>query len=414
MDVMLKHTGSPIRGELLLPPSKSISTRLVTLAFLSKGSVVAEMLSDCSDVVCLQEITRQLQKYAGASESVSLYAGDGAAVARFSLSLAAISPGNWILRGTDRLHQRPIGILVEALRKLGADINYIDKPGFLPLRIVGKELISTEISMPANESSQYFSSLAMLASVLPEGLEIILEGERVSLPYLDLSLELLRKCGINAWRKEHLIRVEQGTFAQISLKAEADWSAAAFAYQMVALAENSSLLLPSLHLNSAQGDVQLSKICQSFGVNTEAQKEGVRISGMSLADGPLLIDLSQQPDLLPSLSLAAAGRGIAAKFIGIKHLAIKESDRLSTIAKGLRELNIKCVRADDFLEVLPGIPSTNCATIDTQKDHRIAMAFAIMSIKTKSIIIRDADCVDKSWPEFWTTLRGFGFEIKQL
>lgn len=394
---------------LRLPASKSYSTRLLALSFLSKGRISPGHISDCGDV---KDFAQFLSVLGGKQKNqTQLFAGDGAAVARFGLAIAAAQRGSYSLDGTPQLRRRPMGILVDALRSLGADIQYAAASGHLPLIIHGKKLRGGGISIPSSESSQYASALAMLGSILPSPLFLHLEGDPVSLPYLDLSLTLLSAAGIDAQRAGADVEIYPGRFRSLQIDAPADWSAASFAFALHSLSASPELQLPGLTPDSGQADVDAIQHFAFFGVDSVFSESGFLLKKIPTFPNSFEADLRNSPDLLPPLAISAAGNGIAAIFTGLPHLSHKESNRIDALRKGLHQVGIQTESGNDWLRIIPGGLKEGCFTIDSFGDHRIAMAFSLLSIKCGAAVIKQAECVEKSWPGWWDALRLLGFKV---
>ncbi len=392
-----------------LPYSKSYSTRLLALSFLSKGRIIPGQISNCGDVKVFMRLLESL----GLPDRnrVHLDAGDGAAVARFGLAIAAASPGDYSLDGSAQLRKRPMGALVDALRNLGADIQYAGASGYLPLIIRGKKLCGGKLSISSSESSQYASALVMLGSILPSPLFLHLEGNPVSLPYLDLSLELLREAGIDAKRNGAEIEIHPGGFKTLQMDAPADWSAASYAFALYSLSALPFLALPALQPDGRQADVDSIQHFHFFGVDTGFSESGLILKRIPKFAYPFKADLRNSPDLLPALAISAAGNGMEAYFCGLPHLKLKESNRIDAIRAGLYQVGIETESGRDWLRIKPGALKEGCFEFDSFGDHRIAMAFSLLSMKCGAAVIQQAECVEKSWPGWWETLKLLGFEL---
>jgi len=366
---------------------------------------------------------------------------------RFLTAYVATQPGRWLLSGSNRMHKRPIGILVEALRSLGASIHYVGTPGYPPLEITGKPLRGGEVRMDASVSSQFVSALLMIAPNLPEDLTIRVIGDRVSFPYVEMTIRIMEEFGAIVERKGESLIVKPGryrpeTIATNSYVVEADWSSAAFWYEAAALAGSAEITLYGLQKNSIQGDAVLAELFRPLGVETVFEEIGVKLTSGQLAVGswqssdrsaqpsinsprpssfvsrPSSFDLSSFPDLAPPLIVACAVLGIPARFSGLHHLKIKESDRLESLIKELKRLRIPIrhpasgiIETAAYQSLVSISADAPTVTIETYDDHRIAMAFALLAIRTGVIRISDPSVVSKSYPSFWEEMRRIGFEI---
>lgn len=406
--VFIQAPHHPIQGVVTLPLSKSLSTRALVLSHLSRGKITSKHLSTAQDVKDLSMILTPLS--GTPSEAVILHAGEGGAVMRFALAIASISPGRWVLTGSKRLQERPIGILAQALLALGAQLHWLGKPGYLPVEVIGQTLHGKQIYMDADESSQHMSALCMIAPLIKGGLELVLNRSIVSGPYLDMTLSLLRSAGIPIKIDGSAIRVEESPFQALHLEIESDWSAAAFMYAACALSPGGNIFLPGLKTFSLQGDRRCADFFKSLGVLTLEEDRGIRIIQTAQVAN-IEADLCDYPDLLPALAVTAAGLGIHAKFTGLSHLRIKESNRLDTVTRNLQCCGYECVQHADALEVSGASHPQASAGISAYSDHRIAMSFAMLSIPMGSIEIHGHESVSKSWPGFWKCLQELGWKI---
>jgi 3-phosphoshikimate 1-carboxyvinyltransferase len=388
-----------IAGEVEIPLSKSISNRALMIHALSGGRVKYKHLSDAADTVLMQKLLAQISE----KKDFILDAKNSGTAFRFLTAYLAIIQGQWILKGDKRMFNRPIGPLVEALKMLGAEVTYVEKSGFPPLHITGKHLQGGSIKIKAELSSQFISALMMIAPVLPSGLEIHLEGKAVSTPYLNMTAEMMRSAGINVDMQLPVIKISCRDYSKCTLPEEADWSAAAFWYEIVALSEKGSIFLPGLKKQSLQGDSKAAHIFQALGVNTKYFDNGVLITKTGTEVKDVEVDLSQHPDLALPVIVTAAALGLKSIFTGLASLRIKESDRLGMLATELENTGITCKITNNSL-------SFSCQkmqfskAVSTYSDHRIAMAFAPLALLGNPVLIEDPEVVQKSYPGFWKEL----------
>lgn len=399
--------GRELHGYVSLPLSKSISNRSLIISWLSGGKVTTGDLSAAEDTILLQHLIRQIDE----AEDNMIYSCNAGTVYRFLAAILAITPGDWLLDGDERMCQRPVAPLVDALRVLGAQIEYTNKEGFPPLSIKGKTLEGGMVRIRADVSSQFISALLMIGPLMNKGIEILLEGEIVSEPYLRLTTNMMRIAGIKLQMLKSLIMVRPGSYRPCTFQSEADWSAAASWYSVMALAENGSLMLKGLKQNSLQGDQMLASYFKMLGVITEYQEDGVHISKQKAISREVHFDLGSTPDLAPSIIVTAAALGYKGYFTGLKTLHIKESDRIVAIADELGRNGFKCSITPDTLtfsaqELLMKYP------VETYDDHRIAMAFAPLAIMGHPVIILNPGVVMKSYPGFWDEMEKF-FSVKE-
>ena len=314
------------------------------------------------------------------------------------------------------MQQRPIQILVDALRELGADIEYIGTEGFPPLRIKGSTLSGGDITMKGSVSSQYISALLMIAPLLKDGLRLCLSGEIVSKPYINLTLKLMKDFGANAeWVSDSLINVESKSYISRPFVVESDWSAASYWYQMVALSQKAEVELLGLFADSYQGDCKVAEIFEHLGVTTTFTKKGVILSKTAITAKTLDYDFVEQPDLAQTFVVTCALLGIPFRFSGLQSLKIKETDRIAALIKEMSKLGYLLKEENDSVlywnseykmpDVIPAI--------DTYEDHRMAMAFAPACLKMREIRINNPQVVSKSYPGYWEDLKNAGFCISE-
>ncbi|HET8810034.1 MAG TPA: 3-phosphoshikimate 1-carboxyvinyltransferase [Flavobacteriaceae bacterium] len=387
--------------------SKSESNRLLILQALFPH-IEINNLSDSDD-------TKLLQK-ALVSNKKTIDVGHAGTAMRFLTAYFSIQEGKEILlTGSERMQNRPIGILVEALQKLGADISYEKEPGFPPLRIRGRKLNNSQVQLSSNISSQYISALMLIAPKLPGGLEIELQEQAVSFSYLEMTKSLLKKTGISCeinGNKIHVFSVS--TLSPATIFVEPDWSSASYFYSIVALSDSAEIRLQNFRNPkiSYQGDSVVAKIYGKLGVETTFSGTGIilkKIGGK--LPGLLQLDLSNTPDLAQTIAVSCLGLKIPCKLLGLQTLKIKETNRLLALKTELEKCNAKVKISENSLEMLPPESLPDSVEIDTYDDHRMAMAFAPLALKI-SIGINDAEVVSKSYPQFWQDLEKQGFSIK--
>ena len=398
----------PIDCKILLPSSKSISNRALIINALGKGTYQPENLSECDDT---QVMVRALQ--AGPDETIDIMAA-GTAM-RFLTAYLSVTPGKRIITGTQRMQQRPIQVLVNALRELGADINYTANEGYPPLEITGSSLDKESISLPGNISSQYISALLMIAPTLTHGLTIQLTGDIISRPYIQLTLQLMKDFGADArWTKENELRVEPQLYKSIPYYIESDWSAASYWYQIAALAPEATITLPKLMANSYQGDSKVAELFGWLGVETSYQEDGVTLTKGTPKAEYMEYDFINQPDLAQTFVVTCALLGIPFRFTGLQSLKIKETDRIEALVKEMRKLGFVIKDSENSILSWEGERCTREeGAIDTYEDHRMAMAFAPASLKISDLFINNPQVVSKSYPRYWENLQTAGFIIKE-
>lgn len=398
-----------IHTTIQLPSSKSISNRALIINALGNGTHHPENLSDCDDT---RVMIRALNDD---KETIDIMAA-GTAM-RFLTAYLSVTPGTRIITGTERMQQRPIQVLVNALRELGADIEYVANDGFPPLRITGRELRKDTISLPGNVSSQYISALLMIAPVLTNGLTIRLTGDIISRPYINLTLQLMNDFGVRAeWTDDHRLKVEPQAYHSTPFYVESDWSAASYWYQIVALSKEAEVTLPGLFKDSYQGDSQVAGIFRSLGVETIYKDKTVILKKNGKSVERLDYDFINQPDLAQTFVVICALLNIPFRFSGLQSLKIKETDRMAALITEMRKLGYILHETDGSVLSWEG---ERCTTeehpaIDTYEDHRMAMAFAPTCLALPEILINNPQVVSKSYPRYWEDLRQAGFIIKEV
>ena len=401
---------------ILLPASKSISNRALIIHALTGGNVMPENLSDCDDT---KVIIRALSHR---PEVIDIKAA-GTAM-RFMTAYLSVTEGEHTITGTERMKHRPIGVLVDALRYLGAEIEYVGEKGFPPLRIRGRQLEGGRLEIPGNVSSQYISALLMIAPVLSKGLEMKLTGGIVSRPYIDLTLHLMHQFGVSAeWTDIDSITVKPQPYRQRPYTIENDWTAASYWYEVLALTDElgSKVVLPGMLDGSRQGDSAVRYIFSLLGIKTAfADREADRLTDATLTRHSCMLnrmdyDFTNQPDLAQTLIATCPVLGIPFHFTGLGSLRIKETDRIEAMKTEMEKLGY-ILHADSGTEL--SWEGDRCEpaaqpVIDTYEDHRMAMSFAPLAIRLGRIGINHPEVVSKSYPHYWNDLRKAGFHIVQ-
>lgn len=396
-----------IKVSIQLPASKSISNRALIINALGEGTCTPANLSDCDDTrVMVKALTE-------GKETIDIMAA-GTAM-RFLTAYLCATPGEAkTITGTARMQQRPIQILVNALRQLGAEIEYAGNEGFPPLRIKGAELEGSEITLQGNVSSQYISALLMIGSVLKNGLTLHLEGEIISRPYINLTLQLMQDFGAKAaWTSTNSISVAPQPYQCIPFTVESDWSAASYWYQMAVLSPQAEIELLGLFHNSYQGDSRGAEVFSRLGITTEFTPKGVKLKKTGKAPERLEEDFIDIPDLAQTFVVTCALLNVPFRFTGLQSLKIKETDRIAALRNELRKLGYIIEEENDSVLIWNGQRCTPEETpvIETYEDHRMAMAFAPAVICYPHMQIADPHVVTKSYPHYWEDLKEAGFQI---
>ena len=400
-----------------LPASKSISNRALIIYALSGGQSLPENLSDCDDTEVIIDALRYMP------DEINIKAA-GTAM-RFMTAYLSVMRGTHIITGTDRMKHRPIAILVDALRRLGANIEYVGEEGYPPLKITGKKLAGGLLEIPGNVSSQYISALLMIGPMLKDGLTLQLTGEIISRPYIDLTLWMMGEFGAEAkWSSTDTITVAHKPYKSRNYYIESDWSGASYWYEMVALSKdrNAEVRLTGLMDGSMQGDSTTRYIFSLLGVKTtfETQKKGVPQMVTLKKNGrgvtKLEYDFVNAPDLAQTFVVTCAALDIPFHFKGLATLKIKETDRIEALKREMAKLGYVIHDANDselFWDGERCDPQLEQG-IDTYEDHRMALAFAPYAMMHQGLIINNPQVVTKSYPKFWKDLKSCGFEIVEI
>lgn len=400
-------------GVIELPLSKSISNRALILAALTEGAPYPPRLADCTDTQVLAATLQQ-----GLAGEVNV-GGAGTAM-RFLAAYYAATPGADIfLDGDERMRQRPIRQLVDALRACGAEMEYAGEEGLPPLKIKGKRLKGGRVTVDATVSSQFVSALLMVAPTMEEGLTLELDGEPVSLPYILLTVGMMEDRGAEVDRSPLTISVAAGRYrASAADDAEADWSAAAFFYEITALSAG-WLTLSDLRTDSRQGDRRAAEYFERLGVITAPSEEiegAVDLQPSPDLFGRLEADLSDTPDLAPALVVTASLLGVPFRLTGLQSLGIKECDRLQALVEEMEKVGAKVEKIRDFGLEWDGSrhPVFEVPVFDSRGDHRMAMALAPAAVYLPGAVVRGAETVAKSFPAYWDALRALGFSLEEV
>ena len=434
MDQTLQLTApQTLQGQIALPASKSISNRALILHALSGGHERPQNLSDCDDTAVMIRALEQEQNRSLSAETgipiIDIHAA-GTAM-RFLTAYLSTRPGKWLLTGSARMKQRPIRLLVDALRTLGADISYAEAEGYPPLQIDGHSLPGEEITLAGSVSSQYISALLMVGPTLPQGLTLHLTGALISVPYINLTLQLMQHYGATArWSDERTIRVEPGSYQNVPFTVESDWSAASYWYEMMALwmpqGEHTGnqeapeefaqpvIELKGLFPHSAQGDSRGAQLFAKLGIHTAYTPDGVRLTRLGTPVARLVEDLVDIPDLAQTFVVTCCFMGIPFRFSGLQSLRIKETDRISALQTELHKLGYVIHDEADSILYWNGerCPAESDPVIATYDDHRMAMAFAPAILRLPRLAIAHPEVVSKSYPSYWDHLRQAGFILR--
>ena len=395
---------SQIEGATLkIAGSKSESNRALLLQAMHSGIRLSN-ISDSDD-------SRVMQKALASADDV-IDVGHAGTAMRFLTAYFSCLPNRSVtIEGSDRMHERPIGILVDALRRLGAQIDYAGREGYPPLVIRGSELTGQSVNVPANVSSQFISALLLIVPKLKNGLKLILEGTPTSRPYIEMTLSLLRQAGMETSFDGSVVKVD-GTLSPSEITIESDWSSASYFYSIVAMSPiGTQVALSVFKEDSRQGDRALSDIYRNLGVQTNfTGDEIVLIKIGDAPSGEIFLDLSGTPDLAQTIAVTCIGLGIGCKLTGLGTLRIKETDRLQAMQTELSKFGAQVAITDDSLQLWSSSNLPKDITVSTYDDHRMALAFATLATRVP-LIIENPEVVSKSYPAFWRDLARLGFTV---
>ncbi len=408
---MMYKITAPSRGledKIALPASKSISNRALIMGAVGRFDRSIRNLAKCDDTDVL---VRALD-----SKDNHFDVGAAGTSMRFSTAYLAARPGDWHITGSERMKQRPIGVLVEALRALGAEIEYEENEGFPPLHIQGTQLKGGHIILDGGVSSQYISAILMVAPTMKEGLTLELSGNIVSVPYIRMTLGMMREMGIESKWEGNVIQVKPQSYVKSDYVVEADWSASSYWYEMAALSERCRIQLPYLREVSFQGDSAVRRIFEPLGISTRFEGDGILLERAGKAVERFEYDFIEQPDLAQTLVVTCCALNIPFEFSGVQSLKIKETDRIAALKNECAKFGYLLVEPAEGKLAWRGERCEAQANpiVETYEDHRMAMAFAPMAMVKGSVLINHPMVVTKSYPEFWEHLKQVGFEIEEI
>ncbi|MDX2001890.1 MAG: 3-phosphoshikimate 1-carboxyvinyltransferase [Chitinophagales bacterium] len=397
-----------LKGTIKLEGSKSITNRVIIIKALCPDFFEINNFSLSEDSETLIELIN--------SDSQVLDCKDGGTTFRFLTSFLAIHEGEVTLTGSQRLQQRPIGPLVDALRSIGAEIDYLGNEGYPPILIRGKRLSGNRIEIDASLSSQFVSSLLLIAPLLKDGLVLKLKGEIASRPYIQMTLNVMKHFGIHYDWTQSIIAIPHQDYVARRYNVESDWSAAAYYYSMAAMADEVDLKLMGLNRLSYQGDSVIQNIMAQFGVNTSFIENGVHLTKSATTPRSYDYDFRDCPDLAQTILACCAGLNIPIKLRGIDNLEIKESNRIEAMQNELKKLDLQLVPLGSTWNLGINLhkPDVSNVVFDTYNDHRMAMALAPLALAYGRVGINDPAVVAKSYPMFWEDLKSIGFRLEHL
>jgi 3-phosphoshikimate 1-carboxyvinyltransferase len=411
MNLLLQSAVCNLKSAILITGSKSETNRLLLLQALFPN-ITLENTSNSDDSEVMQKaLTSNFQLPTSNFQLVDIHHA-GTAM-RFLTAYFAVNEGREVvLTGSQRMTERPIKVLVEALQQLGAHISYEEQEGYPPIRIKGQKITKNKVSIPANVSSQYISALLLVAPKLENGIELTLVGEITSIPYINMTLALLNEIGIETNFQGNIITVKPLTTnpKPQTLTVESDWSSASYFFSIVALSEiGTQITLSSYKQNSLQGDSSLVEIYKNLGVETAFENNSIVIRKTAICNlQSLICNLNSSPDIAQTIVVTCLGLGIGCHLTGLHTLKIKETDRLEALRIELTKFGANISVTNDSLTLVATKEINSNVKIATYNDHRMAMAFAPLALKVP-IIIENAEVVSKSYPDFWEDLKSIGF-----
>lgn len=409
MKYLVSAHNKTLNGNIHLPASKSISNRVLIINALCYSPYPVRNLSDSDDTRVLTE--------ALFSNKNKFDIGHAGTAMRFLTAFLSKIVGEWEVTGSERMKQRPIKILTDALNQLGAKIEYLEKEGFPPLKIFGSHLKGKTLELEGSISSQYISALLMIAPTIENGLILKLKGDVTSRSYIELTLKLMARFGIRYDWSGNTITVPEQHYLPHEFTVEADWSGASYWYQMLALAEKGEIFLENLQLDSLQGDAQIAGWFKQFGISSAQKEQGVLLTkSPSVQPQKLNLDFIENPDMAQTLACLCVAKKIPFHFSGLKTLKIKETDRIAALQNELEKFGASLTEPDSGELAWDGSLNLRKAAktplIKTYHDHRMALAFAPMALAGYTLEIEDPMVVTKSYPTYWEDLKTVGFEIK--
>ncbi len=412
--IRLSHPTGSLKDVVELTGSKSESNRALIIQAWGGNDVEIANLSSAADTETLKQALHAASQASGETTVIDI--GPAGTAMRFLTAYLATVPGQYLLTGSERMKQRPIGVLVDALRTLGAQIEYAGEAGYPPLAIKGGfTQIADTVTVKGDISSQYLSALLLIAPTLPKGLRLQIDGELTSRPYLTMTLDMLHDTGIqHNWEEENVIHIAPQRARNCQLIIEPDWSAASYWYAMAALANEAHLFLPNLKDRSLQGDAAIADIMVHFGIASSFVDGGLSIRKIAnpQPSDVTLLDFKECPDLAQTVIACAAALRRDLSFTGLHTLKIKETDRIAALQNELGKFGVKLIADGDVYHLqTAGLKKPESLYFDTYEDHRMAMAFAPLALVFDGVHINEPQVVEKSYPDFWKHLKQHGFVI---
>ncbi len=406
MQYRIVRPAGEVKGTVKLPSSKSISNRLLIMRALAGGDMQIHNLSESEDTRVMEEA------FSLANSKINI--GHAGTAMRFLTAYLAVCPGEWNLTGSERMKNRPIAKLVDALRQLGANIEYSEKKGYPPLNIKGGELKGGSVEIDGSISSQYISALLMIAPVLPHGLKVKLKNEIISSSYIRLTLGLMKKCGIKSNWKDHQIDIPHQSYVPTDITVEADWSSASYWYEIAALSDKAEIHVEGLQKESLQGDAAILPLFETLGVTSEFVEDGAILRRTQLTATSFENNFIDSPDMVQTFAVTLSLLGIPFACTGAQSLKIKETDRITALQNELGKIGVSLHYKDEGILSWKGgelLRLNHVPVFPTYEDHRMALSLAPICLRTGEVIIENPEVVVKSYPSFWEEIRKLGFGV---
>ncbi len=416
--ITISHPSKIINANVNLPASKSISNRLLVIHFLMNKSFKIENLSNCNDTADLINALHQIESKNNLENKVTVNVGEAGTSYRFLTALLATLPGDYELRGSKKLMQRPMGELILALKQLGAQISTTNNTGNGPLFIIGKTLQGGSIAIDAGTSSQFITALMLVAPYFKEGLTIELKGKVVSFTYIKMTVELMRAFGAEVGFNDNVISISHQPYhtSLETFTVEADWTAASYWYAFAAISKECNIVLKGLNEQSLQGDGILAHLFNIYGIQSQFNTIGVTLSKLKGSGFIHIFDFVDNPDLVQTFAFLNAALGLPLQVNNASNIVHKETDRISAIANEIKKIGgLLTVIEDDDFNIENNKPElSEKAIFKTYQDHRMAMSAAILAMIFSKVTIESEQVVSKSYPDFWEHLSQAGFKISSI
>lgn len=409
--IKISAPNKDISGKINLTASKSESNRALVIQALCETDFEIDNLAEAKDTETLVELL-SIVKSNNNDSILTLDVGPAGTTFRFLTAFLSVRNGNYILTGSERMLERPCGILVGALQSLGADIKYLGKEGYPPLQITGRSLDNNKVNIKGNVSSQFISALMLIAPSLKNGLTINFTTELVSKPYITMTSSIMSHFGAEVKWNENGISISNKKYEAKNFTVEADWSAASYWYEIACLAKSAEIELTGLKKESLQADANCVNIFAELGVKTSFNSNGVTLIKKENKTSFFKYDFEECPDIAQTLAVTLGAKNIESKLYGLQTLKIKETDRIIALKTELKKFDCSTNSSNDSLYIDTDFKKEMIAEVATYHDHRMAMAFAPLALVCSHIFIEDENVVEKSYPKFWEDLKQIGFSIE--